>query len=279
MKAELDLHGRSPNTQQSYLGCVSRFIQYYQRDPEDLGPSEVRAFLLHLKHVRGIGASTLKVTIAALTYLYDRVLHRPEVMSGIPRPKVISRLPAVLSGTEVDELLTAIDSILHRTILLAAYAAGLRISEACALQVADIDSRRMLLRVQRGKGGRERYVMLSRRLLDALRAYYRGTRPAGPYLFPGPHSGSHVDRKTLYHPLAAAAKKIGLDKRVTPHVLRHSFATHLLEAGTDLPTIQALLGHRSIRTTARYTHVSRRRIAGSQSPLDLSIEDRQKLLG
>lgn len=279
MRAELDLLGRRPHTQKNYLRCVTRFIGHHTRPPCELGAGDVRGYLLHLKHVRQASAPTLKMYLAALRFLYERVLKQPAVTAGIPWPKVTPPLVEVLSGTEVNRLLAAVEPIVPRTILTAAYGAGLRIREACALAVPDIDSQRMILHVRDGKGGKPRDVMLSPRLLEALRTCYRATRPPAPQRFPSDTPGLCAEPRVVRAALATAVQKLGLQKRVTPHILRHSFATHLLEAGTDLVTIQALLGHRSIRTTTRYTRVSRRHIGRTCSPLDLSPEERQAILG
>jgi site-specific recombinase XerD len=182
--------------------------------------------------------------------------------------RVAESLPEILSPAEVEQLLAAASSLTHRAIMMAAYGAGLRVSEICALTGPDIDSDRMLIRVRAGKGGTDRYVILSERLLASLRAYWRHARPRGSYLFPSPRPGQPLSRKAVWHLLRRAAARAGLRKRVTPYLLRHCFATHLLEARTDSRVIQVLLGHRSLRTTARYALVSRAHVGTVRSPLD-----------
>jgi len=234
-----------------------------------MGEAEVRQFLLHLATERKVGPATRKMHVAALKFLYEKTLRRPEVVAHIPWPKVPQGLPDILSGTEVDQLLTTIGSTKHRAIVMTTYGTGLRIGEVCGLQVGDIDSRRMLIHIHAGKGGRDRFVPLPERVLFALRRYWVAERLTGRILFPGQEPGRPLAASTVRKRLHEAAAKAGLDKRVTPHVLRHAFATHLLELGTDLRVIQMLLGHRSIRTTVRYTRVTDKHVARTQSPIDV----------
>jgi integrase/recombinase XerD len=223
--------------------------------------------------------STVRVYVAALRFLYTVTLRRPEVVQYLRGPKVPRHVPTVLSGSEVAELLEAVHSVKYRAVLMTTYGAGLRISEVCRLRTEDIDSRRMLIHVREGKGGDSRYALLSPRLLAVLRAYWKETRPAGPYLFPGRRADRPITRETIRGALTRAATRCGLDKRVTPHLLRHSFATHLLESGTDIRTIQVLLGHRSIVSTQVYTQVSTRHLSQTRSPLDLLGTPAGKVLG
>lgn len=269
MVSDLELANYASGTIENYLRCADTFVAHYMRVPTELGELEVRCFLLHLQKIRGTGPSGLKMFIAALRFLYARTLQRPEVVDTIPWPRVPKSLPVVLSGTEVEELLGAIESLRHRTVLSAAYAGGLRISEACRLTCADIDSKRMVLRVHQGKGKKDRYVMLSERLLLLLREYWKATQPGRERLFPGKDADGFLSPGAVRDALRKAVAACGLTKRATPHVLRHSFATHLLESGADLRTVQVVLGHSSIRTTSRYTHISKRHIASAKSPLDL----------
>jgi site-specific recombinase XerD len=269
MAVDLRLRGLSPVTQRMYLGCAARFVAYHRRSPAALGETETRAFLDHLVRERGVSRSTHGVYVAAIHFLYRVTLDRPAVVQRIPYPRrVRERLPEILSPGEVAQLLTAVRLLKHRAMVMVAYGAGLRVSELCALTAADIDSARMLIRVRAGKGDKDRYVMLSTRLLATLRAYWRQRPPHGDYLFPSPRPGQPLSRKAIWHVLRRAAVRARLRKRVTPHLLRHSFATHLLEAGTDIRVIQVLLGHRSLRTTARYALVSRAHVGTVQSPLD-----------
>jgi len=207
--------------------------------------------------------------VAGLKFLYTVTLGRPEEVAGIPWPRVRRPLPDVLSGSEVERLLAAVELCKHRMVLMAAYGAGLRVSEACSLSVGDIDSVRGVIHVRDGKGGRDRFVVLAGRLLLALREYWRIERPSGSRLFPGRKSGGCVSPESVRRALHKAVAACGLTKKVTVHALRHAFATHLLEGGTDLRTIQILLGHNSIRTTVGYLHISAARIARTKSPLDL----------
>jgi integrase/recombinase XerD len=280
MLADLDLRRYSPTTTRKYLRYAKSFVRYHMRPAEELGESEVRAFFLDLVQVRGASPSLHKSYVAAVRFLYAVTLKRPEVLHWLPWPKVPRPLPVVLSGTEVLRLLQAVRSVKQRAIFMCAYGSGLRISEACQLAVRDVDSRRMVIHVRHGKGGRDRYVMLGGRLLEALRVYWRVERPEPDgYLFPGQSEGSHVAVDTVRDTLGIAARVVGIEKRVTPHVLRHSFATHLLEAGTDIRVIQELLGHGSIRTTTRYTHVSSALVRRTESPLDLLDTEAGKPLG
>jgi site-specific recombinase XerD len=207
--------------------------------------------------------------VAALRFLFAVTLKRPEVVATVPWPKVPRKLPDILSGEEVERLLSAVRSLKHRALLMTAYGAGLRISEACTLEVGDIDSKRMMIHVREGKRGKDRYVMLSQKLLDTLRLHWRRLHPRGRYLFPGAFPGAPITPSAVSLVLRKAVAAAGLTKRVTFHALRHGFATHLLEAGEDIRTIQRLLGHTSIQTTARYTAVSKAHIARTRSPLDM----------
>jgi len=268
MIADLELRGYAPGTRSEYVRCARNFAAHYMRSPSELGEPEVRLFLLHLLRVRRMRPAGYKMYVAALKFLYTVTLKRPEVVAGIPWPKVPRTLPVVLSAGETVALLQSVETVKYRCVLMCAYGGGLRISEACALHVADIDSARGVIHVRQGKRRRDRYVMLSARLLVALRAYWRQERPPGPCLFPGTGPQTPVSRKTVGQALRKAAGAAGLSKRVTAHTLRHAFATHLLEDGVDIRVIQQLLGHRSIRTTERYAHVSTRHLSRTRSPLD-----------
>ncbi len=280
MKADLRLRNLRPSTQGCYLGCVRKFVKYHMRSPDKMDTKEVRDFLVHLRDERELQPITIKGYVAALKFFYTATLDRPEVVRPWLSPRVPKKLPVVLSGTEVEAVFNAIESITYRAVLVTTYGAGLRISEACQLQVSDIDSKRMLIYVREGKGGKQRYAMLCDRLLDVLREYYRQVRPAGDYLFPGQKPGTHLCDSSVRKVLHQVIKDCGIDKHVTPHVLRHSLATHLLDTGTDIRTIQVLLGHRSIQTTQIYTQVSPRHIRRVRNPLDLLGTTRMvKMLG
>jgi site-specific recombinase XerD len=279
MEADLKLRNLRPSTQESYLACAKALAKFHRRSPADLGGEEVKAFLLDLRDVRKRSPSTLKVHVAALKFLYEVTLQRPEVVRSIPSPRVPEKLPQILSGTEVEALLGAVSSVKYRALLMTTYGAGLRIGEACRLKSTDIDSKRMVIRVEDGKGGRDRYAMLSARLLLVLREYYREIRPEPPYLFPGQQPAEPIQADSVRAVLKVVVRECGITKPVTPHLLRHSFATHLLESGTDLRTIQVLLGHRSIRTTQRYAQVSTGLISRTVSPLDLIGTPKGEVLG
>ena len=264
---DLRIRNRSPHTVDVYVRLVARFAAFYGRSPDELGPEEVRAYQVHLLD-RGTSWSLFNQTVAALRFFYRVTLQRDWRLENLPFGKRPKRLPCVLSQEEVVRFLSAVKRPAHRMALATAYATGLRVSEVTRLRVEDIDSARMLVHV-RGKGDKERIVMLSPVLLDALRNYWRTHQPAGPWLFPGALPGQPVSTKSLQKACGKACKTAGLTKHATPHALRHSFATHLLEAGTDIRTVQALLGHVRISTTAVYTHVQRRVVTATKSPLDL----------
>ena len=270
MTDALELRGLSPKTVRLYVDCVARFARHFGKSPEKLGSEEVRTYLLYLIHERKVAWGTYKQALAALRFLYRWVLETGEVVQDIRAPRPERRLPVVLSFDEVHRFFAAITSFKHRTILMTAYAAGLRVSEAASLRVSDIDTQRMVIRVVQGKRKKDRYTILSPLLLQMLRHYWWAARPKD-HLFPGRGKTGHVTSSSVQRACIEAHQAAGLAKEVTPHTLRHSFATHLLEAGTDLRVIQELLGHASPRTTSIYTHVSTRLIAKTKSPLDLLV--------
>jgi len=238
------------------------------RPPAEMGADEIRAFLLHLIDEQQVSRETVRQVRSALRFLYTVTLNRPTEVAWLPTPRKPKRLPQVLSGTEVAALLGAVERLKYRMILSAMYGAGLRITEAVTMRPADIDSQRMVLRV-RGKGDKERTTLLSRRLLMALRDYWRQERPAGEWLFPGQTGAGHVGTGSARTVFNLAVKSAGISKPVTPHVLRHSFATHLIDTGVDVTVVQTLLGHNRITTTSKYTHTTVERISRTRSPLDL----------
>jgi site-specific recombinase XerD len=276
MLEDLKLRRYRPGTIEAYLRCARAFAAYHRRPPEEMGEEEIRKFLLHLIDERKASPSSHKMYLAAVKFLYGVTLGRPEVAVRLPWPKVPTTLPDILDGDEVERLLVSVESLMHRAILMTAYGAGMRIAEACSLCVGDIDSARGLIHIRDGKRGRDRFVMLPRRLLVFLREYWKAVRPTGPRLFPGQKEGRSITPSAVRAALAQAVAAAAITKRVTPHVLRHCFATHLLEGGEDIRTIQVLLGHSSIRTTARYTQVSKRHIGRTQSPLDRLDEKKPK---
>jgi integrase/recombinase XerD len=267
MLGDLKLKNYAPSTQRNYLLYARCFVRHHMRSPAQMGEREIRDYLLS-QALRRVSPAVLKMHVASLRFLYAVTLRRPEEVAWLDWPKVPRHLPDILSRDEVEGLLAAVQPLLHRAIIMTAYGAGLRVSEACSLQTADIDGKRGLIHVRDGKRGRDRYVMLSPRLLACLREYYRQTRPRGPYVFPGQKRGRPITAGAVSDAFKRAVKEVGLKKRLTMHSLRHAFATHLLEAGTDIRVIQVLLGHGSLRTTARYAHVSQKHIATVESPLD-----------
>jgi integrase/recombinase XerD len=278
MTEDLKLKNYAPATRSEYLRCAKQFAAYHMRSPAEMGEREIRDFLLALAFERK-GVETLKMHIAALKFLYGTTLRRPEEIVALPWPKVPHRLPDILSGTEVNQLLGAVEPLLYRAVVMTAYGSGLRISEACSLRTDDVDSKRRLIHVRDGKRARDRYVPLPDRLRDFLREYWRQVRPPGPYLFRGAKAGRPISRHAVRDALAKAIRKAGIKKRVKMHTLRHSFATHLLEGGTDIRVIQALLGHASIRTTVRYTQVSHKHVGRITSPLDILGTEKARVLG
>lgn len=268
MARDLRIKNLAVGTQAQYLRCCQRFVAYHMRSPREMGLEEIKDFLGHLMAVNG-SVEWLKMHVAGLKFLYGVTLDRPEVASRLPWPKVPHKQPDILSGTEVDRVLSSVGSLVPAMVVVTAYGAGLRVSEAVALRVEDVDGQRMLIHVRLGKRKKDRYVVLAGRLLRALRAYFAKVQPRGEWLFPGRAKGQHLHPTAVNQALKEAVKKAGIKKRVTAHTLRHSFATHLLELGTDIRVIQVLLGHGSIRTTARYAQVSPRHIASVKSPLDV----------
>src|SRR3979411_291545 len=271
MIEDMTVRNLSPATQQSYVHAVSKFSRYFGRSPELLGLEEVRAFQVHLV-ATGISWPALNQTVCALRFFYGVTLGHHEIPERFPYAREPRKLPVVLSANEVVRFLEAGPSLKPRAALTTAYAAGLRASEAVGLRVGDVDSGRMVIRVEHGKGGKDRYVMLSAQLLGILRAYWKLTRPQR-FLFPGRDPDTAVNVTVLHAACRSAYAAAGIAKKVSVHTLRHSFATHLLEQGTDIRIIQALLGHNNLSTTARYTRVSNGLIRRTESPLDrLTLE-------
>jgi site-specific recombinase XerD len=274
---DMQLRNLAPTTQRSYLHYTVEFARFYNCSPEKLDLEAVRQYQLHLLHEKKLSPESINTFISSVQFLYLNTLDMPWDKSCFPRLRVAGKLPVVLSPGEVLQYFEHVPGLKYRTALLLCYGAGLRISEAVSLKVKDIDSQRMLLRVEQGKGRKDRYVMLSPRLLAVLRCYYRATRPdKESWLFPSWRTQHHITSSSVAQACRDAAKQSGLSKRVTAHTLRHSFATHLLEQGTDTRVIQVLLGHSRIDTTARYTRVSAQTIAGIPSPLDALLKSPKK---
>jgi len=271
MTEDMTVRNLSPATQRSYISAVSKFSRFFGRSPDQLSLEDVRTFQVHLV-AKGISWPGLNQIVCALRFFYGVTLRRDEIPERITYARQPRKLPEVLSAGEVVRFLEAVPSLRTRVALTTAYAAGLRASEAVSLKVANIDSGRMVIRVQQGKGGKDRYVMLSAQLLGILRTYWRLARPKD-WLFPGRDPTNPIEVNVLHAACRSACAASGLTKRVTVHTLRHSFATHLLESGTDIRIIQVLLGHSNLSSTARYTHVSSGLIRQTDSPLDrLTIE-------
>jgi site-specific recombinase XerD len=266
MQDDLKLKGYAAATAKEYLRLAEKFVKHIGRSPLRVSEATIREYVLELAKTKQ--PPTVKMHVAAIRFLYEVTLRRPQLVASLHWPKVPHHLPDILSLEETTQLLEAVESPKHRVILMATYGAGMRIGEACSLMTTDIDSQRGLIHIREGKRGRDRYVMLSPVLLVALRAYWRRFRPMPPILFPGDEPGTCVTQDAVRDALRRAVARAGIKKRVTPHVLRHAFATHLLEAGADIRTIQVLLGHSSIRSTARYTQVSTSHVARVPSPLD-----------
>lgn len=269
MERDMVLRGLAERTRASYLAAVAGLARYAGQRPDRLTDREVQAYLLYLIAERKLAWSSCNVAAQALRFFYHTTLGRSRTRFTIPAPKQPSKLPAIFSRAEVSRLLASATCRKHRALLMTTYAAGLRVSEVVALHVGDLDGERHAIHVRGGKGGQDRYTLLSERLLTELRAYWQQARPRRPWLFPtrdgrrAMHTGT---AQKIYYTVKARAQ---ITKQGGIHALRHAFATHLLEAGTDLRTIQALLGHRHITTTMRYLHLAQTQVLSQRSPLDL----------
>jgi integrase/recombinase XerD len=268
MLEELQLRNMSEVTARTYIASVERYARYFNKSPLKLGAEHVREYLLHLIHDNNAKASTVQVNRAALRFVYVCTLKQRWFDEYIPHPKRILTLPGTLSAEEVTQMLDLTQNLKHWTILATFYATALRISELLKLKVTDIDSKRMVVHVREGKGRIPRDIALSPALLVHLRSYVRQYRPKD-WLFPSKQKiGSTLEERTLRHVCRQAAKRAGIQRRVHPHLFRHACATHMLDAGADLRTIQVMLGHADMRTTARYLHVSIQRLQAVRSPFD-----------
>ena len=266
---DMQVRNLSPHTLSSYIQQVSLFARHFNKSPEVLGPEQIRAYQIYLTNDKQLSASSIKIAVSALRFLYKVTLKRSwDVEDIIPSPKAPKILPVVLSPEEVVHFLGCVLNTKQRTILTTCYAAGLRISEAVHLMPSAIDRKRMVIHIEQGKGRKDRYVMLSPKLLQVLIASWHAVRPKG-CLFPGDIAGQPITSGAVEMACQAAHARSGLSKPVTPHSLRHAFAVHLLESGTDLRTIQLLMGHSSLNTTARYLRIATSKICATTSPLDL----------
>lgn len=266
MMQDLSRAGYAQGTQEQYLASADAFVKFHWRCPSEMGQEEVRTWIDHVNEHHRVGPSRLRGHLAALKFLYTKTLGRPEVVSFISWPRVPKKLPVVLSRQQVRQLLAALDKPTYRVFFTTVYAVGLRVTEACMIKTEHIDGERGVIRVL-GKGNKEREVGLSIKLYRILRAYWKQVQPAEPWLFAS-RTGGPLLAKTARKALKRACDKVGITKAVTPHVLRHSFATHLLESGTDLRVIQVLLGHASISSTTRYTQVSTKVVQQAGRVLD-----------
>ena len=270
MTEDMQVRNLAPNTQMSYMQQVSLFARHFNRSPETLGPEDIRAYQVYLTNEKKLAPGSVLIAVAALRFLYKVSLKKDwSFEDTIPAPKKPQKLPVVLSPEEVLHFLDCVGSTKHRAILTTCYAAGLRISEAVHLKPIDIDSQRMVIRVEQGKGQKDRYVMLSPKLLETLRGYWRVVRPSGGWLFEGDIANQPINRSSVELACQKARRRSGIRKPITPHSFRHAFAVHLLESGTDVRTIQLLLGHRSLATTARYLRIATSKVCSTSSPLDL----------
>jgi integrase/recombinase XerD len=272
MLDDLRLRNDSPDTIRGYIRAVQQFAEYFGRSPEHLGAEELRRYQLYLLHQKKLALGTVENCISALRFLYKKTLKRRDLaFDDLPFPKQPHKLPTVLSQDEVTRLIEAARNRMHRTILMLLYGTGMRRTEASRLKVSDIDSQRMVLHIHSGKGLRDRDVPLTPKLLEVLRDYWRWKKPR-VYLFPSKMGDPSVEQpisdKTVWNLCRAAANRAGIQKKLGPHTLRHCFATHLLEAGTDLRTIQLLMGHERLEDTTIYLHLSQRHLHAAINPLD-----------
>ena len=269
MIEDMQVRNLTARTQESYLFQVSRFARHFHQSPALLGPEEIRAYQLYLTNERKLATSSILLAVASLRFLYQVTLHKkwtlPEVL---PLPRKPQKLPVVLSPEQVRRFLEGVEGAKQSAVLTTCYAAGLRLSEALRLKISDIDSQRMVKRVEQGKGQKDRYVMLSPRLLEILRSYWRVERPKR-WLFPGEIPERPLTSDAVQKACRQARRLCGIAKPITPHSFRHAFAVHLLESGTDVRTIQLLLGHRCLTTTARYLRIATTKVCSTTSPLDL----------
>jgi integrase/recombinase XerD len=271
MLEELQRRNFSPTTIRSYLYAVERFARHFRCRPDRLNHTHLRSYQAYLLRTGQLQPKTVRLHVSALRFFFVKTLRRRYLLDDTPYPKAPQRLPSILSVEEMARLIEAADGLYHRTMLMVLYSTGMRSAELLQLHVADIDSRRMLIHIRYGKGGRDRYVPLSPTLLETLRVYYRWMRPQ-TWLFPGTvhnwRADKPITKRVLWNAVVLAADRADLRKRVSPHLIRHSYATHLLESGADLRTIQLLLGHVNIRHTALYLHLSQKHLQAVANPLD-----------
>jgi integrase/recombinase XerD len=271
MKMDLELKNYSPKTVSCYLHWMLQFVRHNGRSPVEMGDEEIRDYLHHLIKVKEVSQSSINQAYSAMKFFYATTLEREWNCTKIPRIKNSKKLPVVLAMEEVEALLGCIDNLKHRAILMTIYSGGLRIGEATRLKISHLDSKRMTIRVENGKGSKDRYTLLGHRTLALLRDYWRAYRPE-EWLFPGANPAEPISPASVRMVFKRALQKAGIGKNATVHTLRHSFATHLLESGTDLYYIQRLLGHTTAKTTSVYLHIAEKDIARVRSPIDLFRE-------
>jgi integrase/recombinase XerD len=265
---ELQLRRYSQSTQAHYVSAVRGLAAYYRVSPDKLSAKQVQDYLLYLMQERQLSWNAVNAIVSGLKFFYGQTLKRTDILLSIPQRRTPRRLPEIFSAEELQRLFAAAQDIRDRALLMTTYGGGLRIGEVVRLQIRDLDSQRRMIRVRRGKGDKDRYTLFSARLLQELRAYWKRDR-SPLWLFPGNNSQEHLSTANARKIFAQAKDKAGIVKAGSIHVLRHSFATHLLEAGVDLRTIQILLGHSSIRSTVWYLHLTRKTLDATQNPLDL----------
>jgi site-specific recombinase XerD len=266
MQHDLVVRGLSPRTQEAYLAAVKGLAQHYRQRPDTLSTQQVEGYVRHLIEQRHLAPNSVRIAVFGLRFFYTVTLKRQSF--ALPLPKGVTKLPEVLSREEVARLLASTTTLRERALLMTTYGGGLRVSEVVRLRVTDIDAQREMIGVEQGKGRKDRYTLLGPRLLAELRHYWQVYRPAPPWLFPQRHKAAPMDPTTAQKIYYGAKRRAGITKAGGIHVLRHAFATHLLEAGADLPTLQQLLGHDSVTTTMRYVHVAQKRVTAQGSLLD-----------
>jgi integrase/recombinase XerD len=274
MEMDMRLRRFSPKTIACYLACMKGVARHFRKSPAELGDEEIRAYLHHLMEERKVSQSVLVQTYSALKFFFEKTLQKQWNAFRIPRCKQRRKLPGVLSREEVELILSATKNLKHRAILMTIYSAGLRIGEVTRLKVSDIDSGRMMIRVNEGKGLKDRYTLLGERNLEMLRCYWKAYRPQ-EWLFPGRNASCPVSTSAIQRVFKTSLEKAGIKKKASVHTLRHCFATHLLESGTDLYYIQRLLGHKSAGTTSVYLHITGKDIGKIKSPIDTSVRNQE----
>ena len=269
---ELERRNYSQATVRTYVDAIRRFAEHFHRSPDHLGPLEIREYQLHL-YQRKLHPQTIRVHTAALRFFYRKVLHQRLSADDLPLPKLLRRqIPIVLSPDEVTRMIDATPNLRHRTILMTLYSTGMRRSELCHLRPEDIDKERMVVRIRQGKGGKDREVPLSPKLLEQLRTYYRSVKVRNGWMFPSlqtRRADQPITQKAVWHACREATRRAGITKAVHPHTLRHSFATHLFDSGAELPVIQTLLGHADPRDTMIYLHLATRKLREAPNPLEM----------